>query len=79
MSVKNSTTTSDYIEWDKAVNLVHRLYNDGDYRLSFLPGPYRQFFAAKDQQPLWRISDQRDIAGIPWASAFACSRGRNQK
>lgn len=24
MSVKNSTTTSDYIEWDKAVNLVHR-------------------------------------------------------
>lgn len=37
------------------------------------------FFAAKDQQPLWRISDQRDIAGIPWASAFACRRGRNQK
>ena len=38
MSVKNSTTTSDYIEWDKAVNLVHRLYNDGDYRLSLLVG-----------------------------------------
>lgn len=38
MSVKNSTTVADYIEWDKAVNLVHRLFNDGDYRLSLLVG-----------------------------------------
>lgn len=38
MSLKNSTTVADYIEWDKAVNLVHRLFNDGDYRLSLLVG-----------------------------------------
>ena len=38
MSLKNSNTTSDYIEWEKAVNLVHRLYNDGNYRMSLLIG-----------------------------------------
>lgn len=38
MSVKNSTTVADYIEWDKAVNLVHRLFNDGEYRMSLLIG-----------------------------------------
>lgn len=38
MSLKNSTTTADYIEWDKAVNLVHRLFNDGEYRMSLLIG-----------------------------------------
>lgn len=38
MSLKNSKTTADYIEWDKAVNLVHRLFNDGEYRMSLLIG-----------------------------------------
>ena len=38
MSIKNSNTTSDYIEWDVAVNLVHRLFRDGDYRMSLLIG-----------------------------------------
>lgn len=38
MSIKNSNTTSDYIEWDAAVNLVHRLFRDGDYRMSLLIG-----------------------------------------
>jgi len=38
MSLKNSKTTSDYIEWDKAITLIHRLYNDGEYRLSLLIG-----------------------------------------
>ena len=38
MSLKNTKTTSDYIEWDKAINLIHRLYNDGEYRLSLLIG-----------------------------------------
>lgn len=38
MSIKNSVTTADYIEWDKAVNLVHSLYSDGDYRMSLLIG-----------------------------------------
>ena len=34
MSAKNSHTTADYIEWDKAINVVHRLYKDGNYRMS---------------------------------------------
>lgn len=38
MSIKNSYTTSDYIQWDTAVNLVHRLFSDGDYRMSLLIG-----------------------------------------
>ena len=38
MSVKNSNTTSDYIEWDSAINLVHRLFRDGDYRMSLFVG-----------------------------------------
>ena len=38
MSLKNSRTTSDYIEWEKAINLIHRLYRDGDYRMSLLIG-----------------------------------------
>ena len=38
MSLKNSNTTADYIEWNTAVNLVHRLYKDGNYRMSLLIG-----------------------------------------
>lgn len=38
MSAKNSNTTSDYIEWDAAINLIHKLYRDGDYRMSLLVG-----------------------------------------
>lgn len=38
MSIKNSNTTSDYIPWDSAMNLVHRLYKDGEYRMSLLIG-----------------------------------------
>lgn len=38
MSLKNSRTTSDYIEWEKAINLIHRLYRDGNYRMSLLIG-----------------------------------------
>lgn len=38
MSIKDSTTVVDYIEWDEAVNLVHRSFNDGNYRLSLLVG-----------------------------------------
>lgn len=34
MSAKGSHTTADYIEWEKAINVVHRLYKDGDYRMS---------------------------------------------
>ena len=38
MSAKNSNTTSDYIEWDVAINLIHKLYRDGDFRMSLLVG-----------------------------------------
>ena len=31
-------TTSDYIEWDTCMNLIHRLYKDGNYRMSLLIG-----------------------------------------
>lgn len=34
MSAKGSHTTADFIEWDKAINVVHRLYKDGNYRMS---------------------------------------------
>ena len=34
MSAKGSHTTADYIEWEKAINVVHRLFKDGDYRMS---------------------------------------------
>ena len=38
MSTKNSNTTADYIPWDSAMNLIHRLYKDGDYTMSLLIG-----------------------------------------
>lgn len=38
MSAKNSYTTADYIEWNTAINLVHRSYKDKDYKMSLLIG-----------------------------------------
>ena len=38
MSVKNTNTTADFIAWDSAMNLVHRLYKDKDYPMSLLIG-----------------------------------------
>jgi integrase len=38
MSRKNSHTTSDALNWNEALNLIHRLYRDGDYRMSLLIG-----------------------------------------
>jgi integrase len=38
MSRKNSHTTSDALQWNDALNLIHRLYRDGNYRLSLLIG-----------------------------------------
>lgn len=38
MSVKYSTTTSDYLEWNSMLNLVRRLYKDGNCRISLLIG-----------------------------------------
>ena len=36
MSAKNSHTTADVLPWDSAISLIHRLYKDGDYRMSLL-------------------------------------------
>lgn len=38
MSLKNSYTTSDYLQWDSATNLVRKLYRDKNYRISLLIG-----------------------------------------
>ncbi len=38
MAQKNQFTTSDYLEWEVAMNLVRRLYKDGRYRMSLLVG-----------------------------------------
>lgn len=34
MSAKNSHTTADYLPWDSAMNLVHRLFKERNYRMS---------------------------------------------
>jgi integrase len=36
MSKKYSKTTADYLSWDQNLNLIRKLYNDGDYKLSLL-------------------------------------------
>lgn len=38
MSVKNSYTTADPIEWDTMLSWIHRLYRDGDYIMSLFIG-----------------------------------------
>ena len=55
MSVKNTTTTADYMEWNSMLNLVHRLYRDKDYTMSLLIG-CGAFFGL-------RISD---LLGLKW-------------
>ena len=54
MSVKNSYTTADYLEWDTMLSLIRKLYNDGDYRFSLLIG-CGCFFGL-------RISDLRNLS-----------------
>jgi len=36
MSKKFSNTTSDYLEWDSMLNLVRKLYDDKDYKISLM-------------------------------------------
>ena len=36
MSLKYSTTTADYMQWDEMTNLVRRLSKDGDYKMFLL-------------------------------------------
>ena len=34
MALKGQITTADALQWEEMISLVHRLYRDGDYRLS---------------------------------------------
>jgi integrase len=36
MSLKLSSTTSDFLEWNQSMNLIRNLYNDGNYKMSLL-------------------------------------------
>lgn len=36
MSGKYSNTTADYLNWDEMLNLIRRLYNDQNYKISLL-------------------------------------------
>ena len=36
MSLKYSTTTADYLVWSDAMNLIRKLANDGNYKMSLL-------------------------------------------
>ena len=38
MSALNSHTTADYLEWNTMLNLIRKLYRDGDYRMSLFIG-----------------------------------------
>ena len=38
MSIRNSHTTADYLEWNTMLNLIRKLYRDGDYRMSLFVG-----------------------------------------
>lgn len=36
--IKTTYRTSDYLDWDSMMNLIRRLYRDGNYRISLLLG-----------------------------------------
>lgn len=36
MSKKYSRTTADYLSWDQNLNLIRKLFNDGEYKMSLL-------------------------------------------
>jgi site-specific recombinase XerD len=36
MSLKYSKTTADFLSWDQNLNLIRKLFNDGDYKMSLL-------------------------------------------
>ena len=38
MAVRHTYRTSDYMEWDTMLNLIRKLYKDGEYRMSLLIG-----------------------------------------
>ena len=36
MSLKYSNTTADFLKWDEAMNLIRKLFKDGNYNMSLL-------------------------------------------
>lgn len=36
MSLRYSNTTADFLQWDEAMNLIRKLFKDGDYTISLL-------------------------------------------
>lgn len=36
MALKGQLTTADALQWEEMISLVHRLYRDGEYRMSLL-------------------------------------------
>lgn len=36
MSLKNSSTTADYMAWEEMINLLYKLTRDGNYKMSLL-------------------------------------------
>ncbi len=63
MAAKHQYRTSDYMEWDTMLNLVRKLYRDGDYRMSLLIG-CGSFFGL-------RISDLRTLT---WSMLLTSDR-----
>ena len=59
MSAKFSRTTSDYLEWSQAMNLIRNLYNDEKYQMSLLIS-FGSFWGL-------RISD---ILSIKWEQVY---------
>lgn len=53
MSLRNTKTTADYIPWDSAINLVHRLFKDKNYVMSL--------FVATGIFTGLRVHDLRDL------------------
>lgn len=68
MSQKHSYTTADYLPWDTMLNLTHRLYKDGKYRMSLLVA-CGCFFGL-------RISD---LLGLTWEQILGESFTLNEK
>ena len=36
MSLKNSSTTADYMAWEEMINFLYKLTRDGNYKMSLL-------------------------------------------
>lgn len=68
MSQKHSYTTADYLPWDTMLNLTHKLYRDGKYRMSLLVA-CGCFFGL-------RISD---LLGLTWQQILSASFTLNEK